>query len=335
MRNGVILFRREALEHHGRRRIDAALLQIDSATTAWGFRLLCAGMLVALVFVTCGRLSEYATGPAFVRLDGQFTVTSSFSALVSKVEVAPGNPVEEGTVLVRFRATTEEAEFRAASREFDDQLAKLLERPDDLTAKEALVALRARRDLARMQLEQRTVRAPRRGTIGDIRVREGQLVEAGSSLVEILEPRSTATVVALLPGRYRPMLRVGGELRFELDGFHHRAYELPIGAVGDQIVGPTEAARYVGRDSADAFALVGPVVLVQAKLPAAEFEVDGETFGFATGMCGKAETPVRNEAIAYAFVPALKPWAERFRPSVWMVRTAVWMMKPFRSKRGR
>jgi membrane fusion protein (multidrug efflux system) len=153
--------------------------------------------------------------------------------------------------------------------------------------------------------------------VGDVRVRPGQLVEAGASIVELQQPGSEATVVALLPGRYRPLIHPGSTLRFELDGFHRRAYELLVDTVGDEIVGPAEAARYVGRDSADAFSFTGPVVLVQAKVHSAQFDADGETFGFASGMYGKAETVVRNEPLAYAFLPALKPWVERVVPRTW------------------
>jgi hypothetical protein len=39
--------------------------------------------------------------------------------------------------------------------------------------------------------------------------------------------------------------------------------------------------------------------------------MDGQPYDFATGMNGKAEAVVRNEPIAYAFVPSLKQWIER------------------------
>jgi membrane fusion protein (multidrug efflux system) len=307
----IPLFRRDAIEHRRSRGLRAEVLAIDPATTSWGFRLLASGIAVLLVFVVLGKINEYASGPAFVRLDGRTTLTASFAGLVTKVDVVPGQAVEAGDVLVRFHANDEIAEYEAASKEFDSQLAKLLLRPDDPTTREALVALRSRRDLARTRLDQRTLRAPERGIVGDVRVREGQLVEPGLRVVELQSKTSAATVVALLPGRYRPLLRAGDKLRFDLDGFHHRAYELRVDSVGDQIVGPSEAQRYLGRDLADAFSINGPVVLVQAKLDRTSFDVDGDHYDFANGMYGKAETIVRNEQIAYSFVPSLKEWVER------------------------
>jgi len=306
------LFRREAIEHQANRSARADVLRVSSRSTEWGYRLLLAALLTSLFFVAVGRVNEYATGSALVRIDGRTTLSTSHAALVSSIEVAPGQHVEEGTVLVRLYASEEAAELESATREFDDQLVKLMQRPDDATAREALVNLRNRRELARARLDQRTLRAPHRGVVGDVRVRVGQLVEPGASVIELRSDHADGVIVAMLPGRYRPLLRVGAPLRFELDGFHRRAHELVIDSVGDQIVGPSEAARYLGRDQADSLQLAGPVVLVTASLPrGASFDADGEHFQFAHGMHGKAETIVRNEPVAYAFMPALKQWVER------------------------
>ena len=306
------LFRREAIEHQAVRSARADVVRMSSRSTDWGVNMLLVALLAALFFIVVGRVNEYATGPALIRIDGRTSLSTSHAALVSSIEVAPGQHVEEGAVLVRLYASEEAADLESATREFDDQLVKLMQRPDDATAREALVALRSRRELARSRLEQRTLRAPHRGVVGDVRVRVGQLVEPGASVIELRGDDAEGTVVAMLPGRYRPLLKPGAKLRFELDGFHRRAHELIVDSVGDQIVGPAEAARYLGRDQADALQLAGPVVLVEASLPrGSSFVADGERFQFAHGMHGKAETVVRNEPVAYAFMPALKQWVER------------------------
>lgn len=321
----IPLFRREAVDHQRAKGLRAELLAIDSTATSWGFRLLCAALAMAFLFFVLGRLNEYASGPAFVRLDGRTTITASAAGLVTKVQVAPGDRVEQGDVLVRFHATEELGELDTATRELETEVERLLLRPDDPVTRAAIVSLRGKRDLAQQRLDQRTIRAPHRGTIGDVRVREGQLVDPGLRMLDLQDVASTATVVALLPGRYRPMLRPGNKLRFELDGFHHRAHELVVSHVGDQIVGPSEAARYLGRDLADAFSIGSPVVLVQATLDRPSFELDGEHYDFASGMYGKAEAVVRNEPIAFAFVPSLKPWADNVRPLEWARRLQHWM----------
>jgi membrane fusion protein (multidrug efflux system) len=306
----IPLFRKEAIDFQRSRGMHAEMVAIDPAETSWGFRLLCAGMLALAAFLGLGLLNEYATGPAFVRLDGGTTLTASLAGLVTKVEVAPGDKVEEGDVLVRFFSSEEVAQEQAASKEFESQLAKLLLRPDDAATREALVSLRSRRELARTKLEQRTLRAPHKGVVGDVRVREGQMVEPGLRVLDLARTASEATVIALMPGRYRPLLHSGDKLRFEIDGFHQRARELTVERVGEQIVGPAEATRYLGRDLSDALPVKGPVVLVQAKLDKTSFDADGQRYDFAAGMYGKAEVAVRTEPLIYAFVPSLKQWAD-------------------------
>jgi multidrug efflux pump subunit AcrA (membrane-fusion protein) len=319
----VPLFRPEAIEHQRARGLQAELVVLDVSSTAWGFRLLCAGMLTLLAFVSLGRVSEYATGPAFVMLDGRTPLAADSAGLVIAVSVKPGDRVAAGDALVQFNAAEELSELQAATREFDSQLAKLLLAPDDAVTREALVSLRSRRDLAQQRYDRRVLRAPHAGIVGDVRIRAGQLVEPGLRVIDLQAAATVATVTALLPGRYRPMLRAGDALRFEVDGFHQLPYELKVVRVGEQIIGPSEAARFVGRDLADAFAINGPVVLVEATLPSTRFAMDGQRYEFSSGMFGKAEAVVRNEPVAYAFVPSLKPWVERMtKLSVWQRLTA-------------
>lgn len=307
------LFRASAIAHNRERGTRAELVVLDPAATGWGFRLLCAGMLACLAFVSLGRVNEYASGPAFVQLDGRIALVAKAAGVVTGVLVKPGDRVQAGDPLVRFDASEERAELDAASEQFDSQLAKLLLQPDDPMSREALVSLRSRRELARQRYERRVVRAAQAGTVGDVRVREGQLVEPGLRMLDLQGETASATVTALLPGRYRPLLHAGDHMRFEIDGFHRVTHELVLTHVGEQIVGPSEAARFVGRDLADAFSIAGPVVLVQARLPRTSFSLDGEHYEFATGLLGKAEAVVRDEPIAYTLLPSLRPWVERAR----------------------
>ncbi|MDD9965208.1 MAG: HlyD family efflux transporter periplasmic adaptor subunit [Myxococcales bacterium] len=307
------LFRTQAIEHQRTIGNRAELVVLDPAATSWGFRLLCAGMVACVAFVAIGRVSEYAIGPAFVQLDGRVGMVAKDSGLVTSVRVRPGDRVSRGDELVRFDASEERSQFEAASQQFESQLAKLLLRPDDPVTREALVALRASRELARQRRERRVVRAPHDGIVGDVRVHEGQLVDPGLRMLDLQGEVASASITALLPGRYRPLLHRGDRLRFEIDGFHRLTHELEVSRVGAQIVGPSEAARFVGRDLAGAIPINGPVVLVQAELPKASFAMDGEHYDFSSGMLGKAEVVVRNEPIAYTLLPTLKQWTARAR----------------------
>jgi membrane fusion protein (multidrug efflux system) len=226
--------------------------------------------------------------------------------VVSAVEVAPGQHVTTGQALMRMHSSSESAELETAQRELDDQLAKLLRDPADRDAREAVVSLRARRELAEKNLARQALFAPFGATIGDVRVQPGQLVEPGVPLLTLLGEQAGARLTALLPGRYRPLLARGMTLRFTADGFPREVHKLQIERVGDQIVGPSEALRFLGRDSVDAVSLSGPVVLVDALLPAREFTSEGARYRFHHGMQGRAETAVRNDSIAFTFIPGLR-----------------------------
>jgi membrane fusion protein (multidrug efflux system) len=307
------LFRQEALDFHRRGGARGDVLQLTPRAFFVTHWLLVAALFGALGFAFLGQIDEHALGPAVVRVEGLEELTAQRPAVVASVEVDPGEKVERGRVLVRMDSAPERAELDSAERELQDQLAKLLREPGDRAAREALVSLRARRDLAAASLERQTLRAPHAAVVGDVRARAGQMVEPGAPLLTLQGERSGAHLTALLPGRYRPLLARGMRLRFIADGFPRVVHQLVVERVGDQVIGPTEALRLLGRDLADALPLDGSVVLVNARLPSRSFESEGERYDFHHGMLGRAECAVRRESIAFALVPGLRSFVDNLR----------------------
>jgi membrane fusion protein (multidrug efflux system) len=129
----------------------------------------------------------------------------------------------------------------------------------------------------------------------------------------LLGEQSGARLTALLPGRYRPLLGRDMRLRFIPDGFPRVVLHLRIERVGDQVIGPSEALRFLGRDLADTVPLQGPVVLVHARLPSRSFESEGVRYNFHHGMLGQAECAVRRESIAFALIPGLRSLVDNLR----------------------
>jgi membrane fusion protein (multidrug efflux system) len=113
-------------------------------------------------------------------------------------------------------------------------------------------------------------------------------------------------VIALLPGHYLPQLREGLELRLELTGYKYAYQEMHIDSVGQNVVGPSAAQRYLGREIADAVPVSGPVVLTYAKLSEPTFEADDQTYEYCHGMQGTAAVRVRTESILRTLLPWLK-----------------------------
>ena len=267
-----------------------------------------------LVFVLCGTLSfagfatigEYAAGAAVVRVDGKTDLTATAAGTVSSVEVQPGQRVAEGQVLVRFHNADEQAELARLESEFEAQLVRVLRDPNDQAARQAVTTLRAQKELAEDRVARRTVRAPRAGVVSDVRIRPGQLLAAGDLVVSLLGDDARFSLVAFLPGQYRPLLHAGMPLELRLRGFPRALEHLSIDSVADDVVGPTEAKRYLGPEVADALPVSGPVVVVKARLPAQKFTVDHESFSFYDGLPGTAEARVRSQRVLAAFLPGLR-----------------------------
>ena len=51
----------------------------------------------------------------------------------------------------------------------------------------------------------------------------------------------------------------------------------------------------------------------------------GQRYEFASGMFGQAEVVVRDEPVAYAFVPGLRPWVERVQSLPSLQALASWV----------
>jgi membrane fusion protein (multidrug efflux system) len=302
-----VLFREQALRiHQAGMRIEGDLLRADPRWMQWTYRLLLAVLVATLLFSVLGTVREYASGPAVVRLGGRTDLRATAAGTVSEVAVGRGERVAAGQVLVRLHGAQEAAELERIEREIELQLINRLRNPADTAAERSLLSLRAERELARARVAERELRAPAAGAVDDVRVRPGQPVAPGQVVVTLAGPGGERTVIALLPGEYRPMLKPGMELRMELQGYRYSYQHLTIEQVGGEVVGPAEARRYLGDEIADAATLGGPVVLVTARLPALTFEAEGKTRRYHDGMWGKAEVRVRSERILVALIPALR-----------------------------
>ncbi len=300
------IFREEALRHHEGTQQEGDVLRISPAWTRWTYWVLLGLLGTALGYSVLGTLPEYASGPAVVRVEGQSQLTVEVPGIVSSVEVQPGERVEAGQTLVSFRSREETVTLERIQREFELQLIRVLRDPTDEAARQTLTSLRAERELAEARQQARTLRAPHAGVVSDLRIRPGQYVLPGDGVVSVLGEKVEVSLVALLPGGYRPLLERGGRLRVELGGFQHEYQTLKIASVGDEIVGPSEVRRYLGAEIADAVELTGPLVLVKARVPSPTFTSKGRTFNYFDGMLARADARVRTERILIALVPGLK-----------------------------
>ena len=158
--------------------------------------------------------------------------------------------------------------------------------------------------------ELRYVRAPQRGTVGDIRVRLGQRFSPGDELLSLLPSeskngKSGLSIIALLPARYLPVLEPNAPLRLEVSGYPYAYQELRIESVGSEAIGPGEVRRYLGQALGDSVLIQEPVVLVRAELPRT-FESSGRRHEYHHGMQGTAAVRVRSRSILFTLIPGLE-----------------------------
>ena len=309
--DGSSPFRRAALEAHANAGYSLSRpLQLSPRWVGRAYWLVVIASISSFLYLFLGTMSEYASGPAIVRIEGRTDITATEPAIVSTVGVAPGERVSAKQILVRLHDARELLELERIRSEFELQLVKSLRNPGDVAVREGLARLRSERDFSQAKLEARAVRAPHDGIVNDVRIRPGQSLVPGDPMLSITGARAEPTIVALIPGQYRPMLRAGQRVRLEVGGFRYAYADLEVEAIGDEVVGPIEARRYLGKEIGDAVTLNGPVVLVRAKLPDRVFTADGKLYNYHDGMQATAEVRVRTQRIIARLIPALQglPW---------------------------
>lgn len=301
------LFRNEALEHHAAALSgDGQVLRIHPAWIRPAYWLLLVLMLAAVVVAVVLRVHQYASGPAFVRVDGRTVVTAVRSGTVVELNAEPGVAVQSGQVLVRLDDSAERVALDGVLREIEIQTRALLLDLTDTLARRELAVLQAQRKRLEGEIENRQIRAAHDGTVNDVRVRISQHVAPGDVLLSLAGKDATFSVIALLPGHVRPQIQSGAPLRLEMSGYRYSYQRLSIDSVGAEVLSPLEARRLLGPDIADALPLTGSVVLVRAPLPQSTFVADDRTYRFFDGMPGTAETRVRSESILVALLPGLR-----------------------------
>jgi membrane fusion protein (multidrug efflux system) len=301
------IFRKEALEHYQQyRRQEGDVLQLAPGWTRWTYWGLMLMLGVGLLMCLVGTVSEYASGPALVRVERRRDVTAQGAGVVATVEVQPGQRVAAGQTLVTLQSEDELSALARIEREMELLLVRYMRDLTDQSARQGLTTLRAERELAQSRLAARALKAPVAGVVGDLRIQPGQYLSTGALVASLVEDDAPAYLLAFLPGYYRPFLRPGVPLRVELDGFRYEYRELPIESVSEQLIGPAELKRYLGPDLADTVETSGPIVLVRAPIPSRTFSVRGRVLGYFDGMPARVQVSVRAEPILVTMIPGLK-----------------------------
>jgi len=304
------LFRADFLRVRRARNETGDVLRVTPTWVEPTFWLMVAYAVIGFAWGIFGHVHEYAVGQAIVRFSDRADLTALSDGTVLDVLARPGETVANGQILVRFYSSEETAELDRVEREFQLQLVALLRDPLDQDARQSMARLRSERDRMRSRLDERALRSPIAGIVSDILIRPGQHLSTGDPIMKILGKAPKLTVIAALPGEYRPLLKPGLPLELQLNGYPYSHEDLTISAIGDEIVGPGAVRRFLGSEVADAVPVSGPTVLVYADLSRRGFRWEGRERPYYDGMVGRAEVVVQDQSMILALVPGLRALLE-------------------------
>jgi multidrug efflux pump subunit AcrA (membrane-fusion protein) len=304
------LYRGEALEAHRTRGQEGSLIQLSPAWIRRAYPMLIGTLLIALLFTVFITIPTYSTGSGIVILDGM-SVTAPAAGTVDQVLVAPGQAVKTGTILVRMASAFENDDLINAKTELANATRLWLFDQTDENVKKQLASVYARMVTAQSKVDQRTIRAKKPGTVSDIRVRQGALLQPGDHILSIIDPaRSEPEIWAFLPAKDRPRLRIGMPLQVELSGYTKSREQAIITFVSPEATGSAEAQKTMGATIADAVGLPqgGSYVLVKARLPKRTFETEHHTFHYHHGMQATTEVKISSKPFLVTLLPALEKY---------------------------
>jgi hypothetical protein len=144
--------------------------------------------------------------------------------------------------------------------------------------------------------------------ISDMNLTPGKAIQIGEHVATIVDASAEPEIIAFLPSKDRPRLKVGQTLQVELVGYKKTRELATITYLTNEAVGAAEAARLLGQTQADAVKLPpGSYVMVKAKLPRT-FKSEEKTLYFHHGMLAVTEVKIRNQPFLVSLFPALEKY---------------------------
>lgn len=303
------LYRGEALEAHRSRGSEGVPVHLSPTWVRRTYPILGIAILIGLVASIFLTVPTYSTGTGVVTFPGT-TISTPTGGLIDKIEVKAGDAVAKGQVLLRLSSAQEEAEVALAKEEWAIAIKQYLLENNDEQVKKSLASADARVTRAKAQLQTRVIRALKAGTVADIRLEPGKMVQAGERILTIVDPGAEPEIVCFLPGKDRPRLHTGMELQVAISGYTKTPDYVKITQVGSEVVGGGEAARILGTELSESLAKQlqgGNFVVVRARL-AKTFKTDHETLRYHHGMTAQTEVKIKDKPFLVSLLPALEKY---------------------------
>ncbi len=302
------VFRQEAIDHLVKRGQRGDVVRVHPGWIRSAYWMVLASVLALIGFTAIAQVSQYAEGPAAIRVTGRTDITALESGTITALEVQPGQAVTQGQVLARLHDTEQASRLRAINSEFERRLVAYLQSPADPAVRSALSSLVTERESARASVEARTFLAPHDGIVKELHVADGQRVEAGKTILSIVEKgaHEGMSLFVFLRGQDRPRIKVGQKMRFTLPGYRGAHVDLEVRAVSTEVMGGKDARdRYLGERYKDSFPIEGSVVVIEGAITATTFAADDETYELHDGMAGVAEVQLASRSVLETLIPGL------------------------------
>ncbi len=302
------VFRQEAIDHLVKRGQRGDVVRVHPGWIRSAYWMVLVSVAALLAFSSLAQVSQYAEGPAAVRVTGRTDITALETGTITALEVTPGQEVKQGQVLARLHDSEQAARLRAINTEFERRLVAYLQSPADPAVRSALSSLVTERESARASVEARTFRAERDGVVKEVHVADGQRVEAGKTILSLVDKgtREGMALFVFLRGQERPRIKVGQKMRFTLPGYRGAHVDMEVRAVSAEVMGGKDARdRYLGERYRDSFPIEGSVVVVEGVITTTSFDADDETYELHDGMAGVAEVQLASRSVLETLIPGL------------------------------
>lgn len=243
-----------------------------------------AGVTIGTENVVLVETATLRSGPGIsgtLAAEREATVSAQLGGTVLQTMVDQGSRVSAGTVLARIddrtiresflsarsAASTAQSVASRAARELE-RFTKLSEagaiaerelesaRSNSEAAQSQLADARARLVMAEKQLSDAQVRAPFAGIVAERRVNTGDLVNPGTPMFMIVDPRSMR-FEGSVPADQLSMIRIGAPVSFTVAGYPGKAFEGKIARINPMADAATGQVKIVVTVPNERNALVG------------------------------------------------------------------------------
>lgn len=302
------LFRQEAIMSLVRRGARGDVVRVHPGWVRAAYWLVLASLAGAVAFAALAKVHDYTSGAAIIRFTGRSDVVAFEPGTVTALEVQRGQVVTEGQPLVRLHDAEQLVRLRGLETELERKLVAYLQTPADSGVRQALAQVVSQHESARAGVDAKIIRAPRAGVVKEVHVKNGQRVEAGTTVLSIVEQGAAEglSVLAFVPGSQRPRLRPNQQLTLTLPGYRGARIATRVTAVSSEVLGASDArTRYLGQRAGEALPLHGTVVVIEAPLPSPTFQADGARYQLHDGMIGTAEIRLGSRSVLETLIPGL------------------------------